>query len=68
MSVANLGRRATLLLVPALIVGAVMAGSGEKASAEDTDPAAKNERCTTRVAIAFTGKEKKAASSGDPHR
>jgi hypothetical protein len=66
MSVENLGRRATLLLVPALIVGAVMAGSGKKASAEDTDPAAKNERCATRVAIAFTGKETTAAISANP--
>lgn len=66
MSVANLGRRATLLLVPALIVGAVMAGSDKKASAEDTDPAAKNERCATRVAVAFTGKEATAAISANP--
>lgn len=66
MSVANLGRRATLLLLPALLVGAVMAGSGKKASAEDTDPTAKKERCATRVAIAFTGKETTAAISADP--
>lgn len=66
MSVAHLGRRATLLLVPAMIVGAVMAGSGKSASAEDTDPTAKNERCATRVSIAFTGKEASAAVLANP--
>lgn len=66
MSVENLGRRATLLLVPALIAGAVMAGSGGKASAADPDPAADKERCATRVAIAFTGKETTAAISANP--
>ena len=55
MSVANLGRRATLLLVPALLAGAVVAANGRKASAEDTDPTAKNERCASRLSIALLG-------------
>jgi len=49
-----------------MIVGAVMAGSGKSASAEDTDPTAKNERCATRVSIAFTGKEASAAVLANP--
>ena len=43
-----------------------MAGSGKSASAEDTDPTAKNERCATRVSIAFTGKEASAAVLANP--
>ncbi len=66
MSVANLGRRATLLLLPAAIAGAVMAGSGKQASADDADPAAKNERCATRVSISLLGKSPAAGLMTNP--
>ncbi|MBK6461113.1 MAG: hypothetical protein IPF92_08915 [Myxococcales bacterium] len=65
MSVANLGRRATLLLLPAAVAAAVVAGSGTKASA-DEDPAAKNERCATRVSIALLGSSPSAALATNP--
>lgn len=66
MSVANLGRRATLLLVPALLAGAVVAANGRKASAEDTDPTAKNERCASRLSIALLGQSPAAGLMTNP--
>ncbi len=57
---ANLGRRTYLLLAPAVLAGVVVAASGRTAAADDTDPAAKNERCATRLSIALLGKSPSA--------
>ncbi len=56
---ANFRGRAYLLIAPAIALG-VVAASGHRAAAEDADPAAKNERCATRISITLLGKSPSA--------